>query len=75
MDKGGPGDDDLSDNSGKDIIYGEEGDDDIYHADFQNTGPDGSKDVIDCGPGNDETWINTSSDHDVVRDCETVHEG
>ena len=28
--------------------------------------PDGSKDIVDCGLGNDEAWINVSVDHDTA---------
>jgi DNA-binding beta-propeller fold protein YncE len=61
---------------GADTIYGGDGNDKIYH--YANTGiessnPDGSKDSIDCGPGNDEVWINVQTDHDTAVNCETVH--
>ena len=36
------------------------------------TQPDGSKDVIDCGGGNDEVFINKSVDHDIALNCEVV---
>jgi hypothetical protein len=48
----------------------------ILHAtlgDQQN--PDGSKDLIDCGPGNDEVFLNISVEHDVAVNCEIVHAG
>ena len=41
----------------------------IFHS------PDGSKDTIDCGSGNDEAWINVSQDGDTAVNCETVHAG
>ena len=31
------------------------------------------RDTIDCGPGNDEVWINVSTDHDTATNCEIVH--
>ena len=37
--------------------------------------PNGSRDVLDCGPGNDSDWINISSDLDNAINCETVHAG
>ena len=66
---GGPGDD---------VIKGGPGDDHISHgtgftADVVMTDSDGGQDKIDCGSGNDEVWINVSTDHDTVKNCETVH--
>jgi len=37
------------------------------------TAPDGKKDVLDCGDGNDEEWRNVNTDHDEFRNCETIH--
>ena len=62
---------------GGDIITGGAGDDIIYHhhdLGNQSTAADGSKDIIDCGSGSDEVWINEQSDGDVVipNTCEIV---
>lgn len=37
--------------------------------------PDGKKDILDCGDGNDEAWGNVNTDHDEFRNCEVVHHG
>jgi hypothetical protein len=60
-----------------DILSGGNGNDIIVHSSCTSaaTLPDGSKDRIDCGPGNDEAWINISSDHDTAINCETLHTG
>lgn len=64
---------------GADKIEGGAGDDIIFHArPSEEGGPtndraDGQKDIIDCGPGNDEVYINTRSDHDVAINCEKIH--
>jgi len=40
------------------------------------TEPDNSKDVIICGNGKDEIWINFSIDGDQVSDdCKIIHNG
>ena len=40
------------------------------------TEPDSSKDVIICGDGKDEIWINFSIDGNQVSDgCEIIHKG
>ena len=40
------------------------------------TEPDSSKDVIICGNGKDEIWINFSIDGDQVSDdCKIIHNG
>ena len=40
------------------------------------TASDGNKDVITCGEGNDEVWINTSIDGDEYNgQCESIHDG
>ena len=84
---GDSGVNDMDGKGGNDIIYGYEGgdiitggagDDKIYHhrdLGSQSTAPDGSKDIIDCGPGADEVWINEQSDGDVLipNTCEIVH--
>jgi hypothetical protein len=58
-----------------DGLDGGSGDDSLSQSFFEDTQSDGFKDLVDCGPGNDEAWINTSVDHDVAVNCETVHEG
>jgi Ca2+-binding RTX toxin-like protein len=60
--------------SGSDQISAESGDDRIYQGPINSTEPDGSKDVLICGDGNDEIWINFSIDGDKVSDdCEIIH--
>jgi Ca2+-binding RTX toxin-like protein len=67
----------LSTNSGADIIQGGPGNDRIYHGNSisgkEPTDPDGFKDIIDCGPGDDTAFINTASDGDVAMNCEHVN--
>jgi Ca2+-binding RTX toxin-like protein len=78
---GGIGNDYLAGGQGSDQINGGEGDDSILHSKYLTrtpnapdpTTPDGSKDTIDRGPGNDEAWINEASDGDVTINCEKVH--
>ena len=82
---GGDGNDILLGYSGADSIAGGDGDDKIYHSNDGIaepppgstgeglTNPDGSKDTIDCGPGNDEIWINVGTDKDTAINCEQVH--
>jgi hypothetical protein len=81
---GGKGNDvllgDFDDGGGSaDVILGGAGDDKLFqssHIDFHGAPPvksDGFKDTLDCGPGNDEAWINVNTDHDTVKNCETVH--
>lgn len=61
---------------GSDQISAESGDDRIYQRLINSTEPDGSKDAIICEDGNDEIWINFSTDRDQVRDdCEVIHKG
>jgi Ca2+-binding RTX toxin-like protein len=77
---GGGGPDSLTGDGGADLISGGDGNDRIFHFVASNnpdaqTQPDGSRDRIDCGPGNDETWINVSVDHDLAVNCETVNAG
>lgn len=72
--------DPLSDpaaNPGADKIAGGPGDDLIFHGNkFPNSlDSDGHRDIIDCGPGNDEASINVSVDHDIATNCETVNAG
>lgn len=75
---GGPGDDVvMGGGEGDDIMNGGPGDDTISHwiwpGDIDKTLSDGGQDKIDCGPGDDEVWINVNTDHDTVKNCETVH--
>lgn len=73
---GGEGDDKLAGDSESDRIFGESGNDRIFHGpDFVLSNGDGHKDFVDCGPGNDEAWINVSNDGDEAKNCETVHSG
>jgi len=70
---GGLGGDGLYGNLGADDIMGGDGDDSIYHngvLDPEN--PDGSKDNVNCGPGNDRVWINPSEGDKAVN-CETIN--
>ena len=61
---------------GADKISGGLGNDKIFHGGASLlSGSDSHKDIIDCGPGTDEVWINISVDHDVSANCETVHAG
>ena len=61
---------------GSDQISAESGDDRIYQGPINSTEPDGSKDVLICGDGNDEIWINFSIDGDQVSDdCKIIHNG
>lgn len=84
--QGGHGDDLMTGGTGRDQIEGDDGADklagaggnDLIFANFpvNPTDPDGSKDMVDCGPGdNDEAFINVSVDHDTASGCETVHAG
>ena len=58
-----------------DILIGFEGDDLISSNDENRTKSDGYKDSVDCGPGDDEAWINVSNDGDLARNCESLHAG
>jgi hypothetical protein len=59
---GGPGNDVIDGGPGADKIFGGPGSDTILAA-------DGTKDVIDCGPGNDKAVVDAI---DVVKNCESV---
>lgn len=73
---GGPTDDLIVGEMGTDIMNGQDGDDKIYHAFLNSTTTDGSKDLVVCGDGQDEVWINSSVDGDQVSDdCEIIHRG
>ena len=67
------GDHDNAPGTGADVINGGEGNDKLYHSrsDNERLKPDGFKDILDCGPGQDEAWINTA-DGDVATNCEIV---
>ncbi|MGA7978559.1 MAG: hypothetical protein WB975_15090 [Nitrososphaeraceae archaeon] len=70
----------CGDGYGSDSISGGSGNDRLYHGlgtpdDSKAILSDGHKDFIDCGPGEDSVWINTSVDHDVASNCEHVHAG
>jgi hypothetical protein len=74
---GGSGNDRIWGNAGEDTINGGEGNDMIYHGDEEqsplfNIDPDGSRDNIDCGPGQDEAWI-SMKDGDIIENCEEIH--
>jgi RTX calcium-binding nonapeptide repeat (4 copies) len=71
------GDDLISGALGADKIVGGDGNDRIFHGegDRTGTGPHGSRDVIDCGAGNDEVFINVNVDQDIAGGCEIVHAG
>jgi Ca2+-binding RTX toxin-like protein len=74
---GAEGNDIIYGNLGADIIQGGIGDDKIYHDSDMTAGltsPDGSKDIIDCGPGQDEVWTNIQNDGDTATNCERVHD-
>ncbi|MFI5424530.1 MAG: calcium-binding protein, partial [Nitrososphaerales archaeon] len=73
---GGPTDDLIVGEMGTDIMYGQDGDDKIYHALLNSTTTDGSTDLVVCGDGQDEVWINSSVDGDQASDdCEIIHRG
>ena len=73
---GGATDDIILGGSGSDTLNGEDGDDKIYQGLINSTSPDGSPDVIICGEGKDEAWLNFSVDKDLVSDdCEIIHQG
>jgi Ca2+-binding RTX toxin-like protein len=73
---GGEGNDYVTGGLGADKIFGNEGNDVIFHGNQESTfssSPDGSKDIIWCGPGMDRVWASTNSDGDTVgADCEIV---
>jgi Ca2+-binding RTX toxin-like protein len=72
---GGKGNDALIGNTGADKLVGGEGNDKIFHADANSVDPDGSKDIIDCGSGIDEVWLNQRTDGDTASGCEILHTG
>ena len=83
---GTDGDDVVSGGSGADSVIGGQGgdkliggsDNDLVYQSFTGPDPvasDGSKDIVDCGTGDDGAWINVSIDHDTASNCETLHRG
>ena len=73
---GGDGNDKIQGLSGYDYLKGGKGNDLIYQfSPFFRGGinPDGAKDFIDCGPGQDEAWIQGQMDGDTAVNCEIVH--
>ena len=66
---------------GADNLKGGPGDGRLFQSAVSTEGPitvitpDGFKDILDCGDGNDEAWGNVSTDHDEFRNCEVVHRG
>lgn len=79
--EGSDGNDRIAGGEGKDILIGGNGDDKIYQANGDPNGPsstdysspDGDKDSIDCGPGQDEVWLNIRNDGDIALNCEKIH--
>jgi Ca2+-binding RTX toxin-like protein len=69
------GDNDNAPGTGADVINGGAGNDKLYHgrSDGERLKSDGFKDTLDCGPGQDEAWINAQTDGDTATNCETVH--
>jgi len=62
--------------SGADNLNGGPDDDKIFHSGITSpTASDGFKDIINCGPGKDEAFINIRVDADITFNCETVHAG
>jgi Ca2+-binding RTX toxin-like protein len=72
---GGSGNDRIIGDAYDDILIGFEGDDLISSNDENRTKSDGYKDSVDCGPGDDEAWINVSNDGDLASNCEALHAG
>lgn len=81
---GGSGNDLIQGNGGSDVLNGGAGNDIIYHfVERVRTFPDSGTslgftgtDTITCGSGQDEVFMNTSTDGDTAADdCEVVHAG
>ncbi len=72
---GGFGNDKIIGGAYDDILIGFEGDDLISSNDENHTKSDGYRDIVDCGPGDDEAWINVSNDGDLASNCESLHAG
>jgi Ca2+-binding RTX toxin-like protein len=77
---------DCGNGHGADQLIGGSRNDQITHGDLvldnsQKVVPsqmiisDGHTDFIDCGPGDDEAFINISIDHDIAKNCEQVRAG
>ena len=64
----------LIGNSGSDTIFGMGGNDILFHSDSYSGTSDGQRDLIYCGDGYDEVWINKVTDFDAAYDCEKIHE-
>jgi Ca2+-binding RTX toxin-like protein len=66
---------------GADNLKGGPGDEFLFQSAVSTEGPitvitpDGKKDILDCGDGNDEARGNVNTDHDEFRNCEVVHRG
>ena len=71
---GGPESDIILGNSGSDIIFGQAGNDVLFHSDSYKGTSDGYRDLIYCGEGYDEVWIDRATDNDAAYDCEKIHE-
>jgi len=69
------------DSPGADIIKGGPGGDKLFQSQYiESSGgeplkSDSSKDILDCGDGNDEVWVNVNTDHDEFPNCEIAHTG
>lgn len=64
----------LIGNAGSDIIFGLGGNDVLFHSDSYSGSSDGQRDLIYCGDGYDEVWVNKLTDNDAAYDCEKIHE-
>jgi Ca2+-binding RTX toxin-like protein len=66
---------------GADNLKGGPGDDRLFQNGVGSEPPrepitsDGFKDILDCGDGNDEAWVNVNTDQDEFKNCEVVHRG
>jgi Ca2+-binding RTX toxin-like protein len=72
---GGKGNDVLIGGNGADKLVGGDGNDKIFHGATNSADSDGSKDIIDCGLGIDEVWLNQRTDGDTASGCEILHTG
>lgn len=73
---GGQSNDVIVGGMGSDSIIGQDGIDKIYQGGLNSTASDGSQDIIYCGDGNDEAWVNINTDKDQPSgDCEIIYEG
>jgi len=70
---GANGSEQMQGGPGADYVIGGEGDDIIWHGyGIATDQPDGSMDIVDCGPGIDKAWIN-NEEGDEAHDCEIVN--